>query len=302
VAIPWRPSEDSPAAAPVAVVGDPVGMRDRTRAPSVRLGIGFWLSVGWITLVVLAAIFASVLPIRSPTATNAVERLMAPGSHGYLLGSDTLGRDVLSRLIYGSRVSLVVGASSVIIGVVVGATIGMVAGYVRGTVEQVVMWALDVILSFPALVLLIAVVAFAGHSLRTIALVLGFIGIPIYARLARAHTLAVADREFVLAARAIGVRTSRILLRDIVPNVMPAVMSYGLISVGAVIVVEGSLSFLGLSVSAPTASWGGLIAEGQPFLQQDPSFVLIPSLVMCLTVLSLNLAMRRRHEASGRSR
>jgi peptide/nickel transport system permease protein len=294
VAIPWRPSEDSPAAAPVAVVGDPVGMRDRTRAPSVRLGIGFWLSVGWITLVVLAAIFASVLPIRSPTATNAVERLMAPGSHGYLLGSDTLGRDVLSRLIYGSRVSLVVGASSVIIGVVVGATIGMVAGYVRGTVEQVVMWALDVILSFPALVLLIAVVAFAGHSLRTIALVLGFIGIPIYARLARAHTLAVADREFVLAARAIGVRTSRILLRDIVPNVMPAV-----------IVVEGSLSFLGLSVSAPTASWGGLIAEGQPFLQQDPSFVLIPSLVMCLTVLSLNLAgdtMRRRHEASGRSR
>jgi peptide/nickel transport system permease protein len=202
-------------------------------------------------------------------------------------------------------VSLAVGAASVLIGVGIGSTIGMVAGYVGGMVEQVIMWALDVIMSFPALVLLIAVVAFAGHSLITISLVLGFIGIPIYARLARAHTLNIAQREFVLAARTIGVPTHRILRRDIVPNVLPAVMAYGLIAAGAVIVVEGSLSFLGLSVAAPTASWGGMIADGQPYLQQDPSLVLIPSAVMCLTVLALNMAgdtLRRRHELSGRGR
>jgi peptide/nickel transport system permease protein len=255
-------------------------------------------------VVVLGAVLAPVLPIRSPNALDAFNRLQAAGSPGHLLGTDTLGRDVLSRIVYGARVSLTVGASSVVVGLTVGGILGMIAGYLRGWTERVIMWAIDVILSFPALVLLISVVAYVGRSLQTISLVLGFLAIPIYARLARAHTLAISEREFIMAARAIGVPGRRIVRREIVPNVLPPVLSYGLIAMGVVIVVEGSLSFLGLSVTAPTPSWGGLIAEGQTFLQQDPGLVLIPSAVLCLTVLALNLAgdtLRQRHEVGGRS-
>ncbi len=274
-------------------------------APARRgFGVVFWIATAWIVLVILAAVFASVLPLESPTAVDPTHRLEAIGSSGHLLGTDTLGRDLLSRLVYGARVSLTVGAAAVAIGLTIGGILGMIAGFRRGGIERLIMWVSDVILSFPALVLLISVVAFAGHSLRTISLVLGFISIPVYARLARAHTLAIGGRDFVLAARAIGLTRLRIIRREIMPNVLPPVVSYGLIAVGVVIVVEGSLSFLGLSVSAPTPSWGGLIADGQTFLSQDPALVLVPSAVMCITVLALNLVgdtLRRRHESAGRA-
>jgi peptide/nickel transport system permease protein len=280
---------------------------DAVDAGAVRrqpMGVVFWISVGWLSLITLAAILAPVLPIRPPDAIDPFRQLAAPFHGGYLLGSDNLGRDVLSRLIYGARVSLIVGVASMVIGLGIGASLGLIAGFIRGRPEAVIMWAVDVVLSFPALVLLISVVAFAGTSLTTISLVLGFLSIPVYARITRAHTLTVGKREFITAARAIGVPTRRIIWHEVVPNVLPQVLSYGLIAVGVVIVVEGSLSFLGLSVSAPTPSWGGIIASGQEFLSQDPSLVLVPAAVMCLTVLALNLAgdtLRRRYEAAGRS-
>jgi peptide/nickel transport system permease protein len=298
----WQPDEISaPVDGPAAPAGAPAlavaSVRRRT-----GFGPAFWLSAGWIVVIVLSALLAPVLPIPSASVANPFRRLLHPGSAGHLLGTDDIGRDMLSRVVYGSRVSLVVGASSLVIGLVVGGSIGMIGGFVRGRIERLIMWAVDVVLSFPALVLLAAVVAFVGHSLTTIALILGFLSIPIYARLARAHTLAVGGREFVLAAQAIGASRTRILRREILPSVVPSLLSYGLIAVAIVIVVEGSLSFLGLSVSAPIPSWGGIIAEGQPFLSQDPWLVVVPSIIMCLTVLALNLAgdtLRRRYESTG---
>lgn len=255
-----------------------------------QLGILRLLSLTWILIVLLAAIFASVLPIPRPDALDPYHRLLLPGSPGHLLGTDDLGRDVLSRLIFGARVSLVVGGASFACGVVVGGAIGISAGYFKGKVERVIMWAMDVILSFPALVLLIALVAYVGRSLFDISAVLGFLAIPIYARIARAQTLSFTERDFVLAARACGSRSRDVLLYELLPNVWPPMVAYGLVAVGVTIVVEGSLSFLGLSVSAPTPSWGGMIAGGQNYLRNDPGLVLIPSAVMCVTVLAFNIA------------
>lgn len=269
---------------------------------SRRLGVVFWLSVAWVMLVVFGAVFASVLPIPSPNAVNPFHRLMSVGTGGHLLGTDDLGRDVLSRLIFGSRVSLIVGATSFGFGLVVGGALGMVAGFIGGWIERLITWAMDVLLSFPALVLLIALVAYVGQSLLDISLALGFLSIPVFARLARATTLSIAERDFVKAARGAGLSPARILAREVLPNVLPGLLSYGLIAMGVTIVVEGSLSFLGLSVSAPTPSWGGLIAEGQNFLHSDPGLVLIPSVVLCLTVLALNLAGDTLRALSGGGR
>ena len=282
---------------PVEAAGLQVG-----RARRAKRGLVFWVCAAWIGLVVFGAVFASVLPIASPDALDPFKRLEPIGTSGHLLGTDNLGRDVLSRIIYGSRVSLIVGLTAFGMGIVVGGGLGMIAGQVGGRLERVITWLMDVILSFPALVLLIALVAFAGHSLLHISLALGFLSIPVFARLSRATTLATADRDFVKAARCAGLSPMRILRREILPNVLPGLFAYGLIAMGATIVVEGSLSFLGLSVSAPTPSWGGLISAGQSLLQTNPGLVLIPSAVLCLTVLAFNLAgdTLRRGAAEGR--
>lgn len=302
---PWRrPDADlDPEGLTGLPLGDEAVVPEGATTSRRGYGVVFWVSVWWIALMVFAAIFAGVLPLN-PTAIDPFHRLAPIGTPGHILGTDDLGRDMLARIVYGSRVSMTVGAASVAIGMVTGGVIGMVAGYRRGWAERVIMWFVDVLLSFPALVLLIAIVAFVGHSLLTISLALGFTSVPIYARLARAHTLTVGERDFVTAARAAGARWTRIVRREIVPNVVPPLLAYGLIAVAVVIVVEGSLSFLGLSVSEPTPSWGGIIAEGVTYMSQDPAIVLLPSAVMCLTVLALNLAgdtLRRRFDAFGRS-
>ena len=295
-------SDIAQATQPEAAGGGAQAQGRAAEAQRARYGAVFWVCLAWLCLVAGSAILAPVLPLKGPAAVDPFKRLLGPGAPGYLLGSDELGRDVLSRIIYGSRVSLVVGCVSVLIGLVPGTALGVLTGYLRGRIDVVVMWVVDVILSFPALVLLIAVVAYVGQSLTTVTLILGFLAIPIFTRLSRAQTLAVGEREFVRAARAVGATRWRVMRVEILPNVLPSVLSYALISVGLVIVVEGSLSFLGLSVSAPTPSWGGLIAEGQAYLTQDPWLVVIPSIVMCLTVLALNLAgetLRRRYETTG---
>lgn len=294
----FEPGADDAVAA-VAPAAAATGVRARRGA---RLGVVFWLCVAWLALVVIGAVFAAVLPIPSPTALDPFHRLEGIGTNGHLLGTDDLGRDLLSRLVYGSRVSLIVGASSFGFGLAVGGALGMIAGYVGGWVERLITWLMDVLLSFPALVLLIALVAYVGHSLFDISMALGFLSIPVFARLARATTLVTAERDFVKAARGAGLSPARILVREVLPNVFPGLFAYGLIAMGVTIVVEGSLSFLGLSVSAPTSSWGGLIAEGQNFLYNDPAMVLIPSIVLCVTVLALNLAGDTLRRASGEGR
>jgi len=243
----------------------------------------------WLGVVVLGAVAAPWLPLPEPNELRISDKLLPPLSPGHLLGTDGLGRDILSRLAYGARVSLLISVSAVAIGMLVGGLLGMVVGFFRGRAETAVMALMDIILAFPGLVLLLALVAFVGQSLLAITLVVGFTSVPIYARVARANTLTVAQREFVLAARAMGARSHRILFREVLPNVILPVAAFGLVTLGVVIVLEGALAFLGLSVEPPDATWGSMIAEGKGYLTQTVNVAVMPSVAMFFTVLSLNL-------------
>ena len=271
----------------------PAGKKPRKRK---KYGIAFWLAVGWLFLVLFGAITASWLPIKNPLEPDFSTRLAAPGEGGYLLGTDGLGRDVFSRLIHGSRVSIIISFVTVAIGMTVGGFLGLVVGYFRGWTERIIMAIVDVLLAFPGLILLLGLLAVMTQyptladigRLPIIAVVIGFHSIPRYARVARANTLAVAQREFVLAAQAMGAKSSRILFRELMPNVILPVAAFGLVAVALVIVLEGSLAFLGLSVEQPTPTWGAMIAEGKRHLRNAPYIAAIPSTVMFLTVLALN--------------
>jgi peptide/nickel transport system permease protein len=281
--------------APSPVETPPAGKKGKKKS----YGVLFWLAIGWLTTVVVCALFADILPVANPNAQTVRDRLSVPFENGYILGTDGLGRDILARLVHGARVSLVISLSAVSIGMVVGGTLGLTVGFFRGRLEQLVMSAIDVILAFPGLVLLLALVAFVGQSLPVIAIVIGLLSIPVYTRVSRANTLSVSQREFVLAARAMGARNGRILFREIMPNVILPVFAFGLIAMGIIIVLEGSLAFLGLSVQAPQATWGGMIAEGKRHLNQTAHVALIPSATMFLTVLSLNFVgdvLRSRYD------
>ncbi|MEV4172339.1 oligopeptide/dipeptide ABC transporter ATP-binding protein [Nonomuraea sp. NPDC049709] len=253
-----------------------------------RLGLGFWLAIGWIGLVLLAALLADLLPFPRYDETLAGPPQSGP-SAAHPLGTDGLGRDVLSRVVYGARVSLGVGLGAVLLGLGIGAPLGVLAGYRRRATDAIIMAVNDVAQAFPALVFALAVVAFAGANLRNVLIVLGVLGVPSWVRLIRGATLTFAEREFVLAARVLGTRDRRILWREIVPNVAVPAASYAFIGMAVVVVAEGSLAFLGLSVQAPTPTWGGLINEGRTLMETAPHMVLAPSIVMFLTVLSFNL-------------
>lgn len=272
----------------------------RKRQP---LGAVAWLAVVWVALVVAGALFADFLPLPEPDATDVPNNLMQPfQSLEHLLGTDGLGRDLLSRVVYGSRVSLIVALSAVAIGSTLGGTIGLLVGYFRGKSDTLVMGFVDVMLAFPGLVLLLTVIAFVGRSLTTISVTIGLLSIPIYTRVSRANTMSVASREFVTAAKAMGAKTSRVLFREIAPNVALPLSAYALVTVGVIIVLEGALSFLGLSIDQPTPTWGGIINEGRRHLAVAPHISGVPSVVMFATVISLNLVgdkLRQRFDVKG---
>jgi peptide/nickel transport system permease protein len=266
------------------VPGEPLGKRRRRRGR----GVVFRMAAAWLIFVVVMAITAALWPLPAPEDQDLGNRLARPFTEGHILGTDGLGRDVLSRLVWGARVSLIISVAAVSIGTLVGGSIGMAVGYARGRVDGVVMWGMNVLLAFPGLVLLLGLVAFVGQSLTAITLVVGFLSVPTYARVARASTLTVAQREYVLAARALGASKWRILRREILPNVMLPVAAFGMVALGVVIVLEGSLAFLGLSVKAPDPTWGSMIAEGRRHLEETAHLSLIPAAVMFLTVLAVN--------------
>jgi peptide/nickel transport system permease protein len=254
------------------------------------LGLLFWLALGWVGLVVILAIIANLLPLPNPNFQNYAAINASPSVH-HILGTDDLGRDLLSRLIYGSRVSLVVGFGAVIIGLLVGGTLGLVSGYKGGRLDVSLNAGAFVLLAFPAIVAVIAIVAFWGQSLLKITIIIGVATIPLLYRVVRASSLAFANREFVIAARTMGANSTRIVFREILPNVIPAAVTFGLLTVAGVIVIEGSLAFLGLSVPLPTASWGNMISEGSSNgnLSTNPYIMLWPVLAMFLLLLSINL-------------
>lgn len=267
-----------------------------SQAVKKRLGPAFWVASSWIALVTSLAILAPWLPLKDPNFQDYTALKQGPSST-YWLGTDDLGRDMLSRLIWGARVSLTVGVSSILFALLIGVTIGVVAGFFKGRTESTLMGLMDVLLAFPALLLALAIITFTdNHSVWNISLAIGIVSIAPIARLVRASTLVFSDREFVLASRTLGAGNWRIMAKEILPNVMLPVLSFAIIGVAIAIVAEGGLAFLGLSVPPPQATWGSMINEGRYFLATNPAISLIPSAAMFLTVLSLNLAGDRVRE------
>jgi peptide/nickel transport system permease protein len=253
-----------------------------------RLGLLFWIAIGWMIFMFAVAMFADGLPLASPTDMDMLEK-RAPFSFDHWLGTDGLGRDELSRVIYGARISLVVGLCAPVIGLTLGGALGMLAGYFRGRLESLVVGSMDVLLAFPPLILALAVTAFLGQSIPNLTFILGVLGVPAFMRVARAATLTLARREFVIAAQALGATHARILLRELLPNVMLPLFAFFLLAVAVTIVAEGALSFLGLGVPPPISSWGSMIGEGRESLDIAPRLAFIPAIAMFLTVLSFNL-------------
>ncbi len=251
------------------------------------LGGLFWAAAIWLVVLSLAAAFADLL-VESPTDMDMLDRRAGP-SAAHWLGTDSLGRDMLARLIYGGRVSLTVGLLAPLIGLLIGGTLGMLAGYFKGRLEQGLVSVADVLLAFPPLVLALAITAYLGQSVTNITLTIGILSIPPFMRVARATTLAIAPREFITAARALGATDGRILLRELLPNAFLPTLAFFLLAVAVTIVVEGALSFLGLGVPPPAPSWGSMIAEGREALESAPLIAFLPSAVMFLTVLSFNV-------------
>jgi peptide/nickel transport system permease protein len=253
-----------------------------------RLGTLFWLATGWITLAFAFAVFANVLPIQSPSDMDLLGRRLAPNSEHWL-GTDGLGRDTLARLIFGARISLTVGLGASLIGLVLGGMIGILAGYYRGRFERLAMAGIDVLLAFPPLVLALAITAYLGQSVFNLTATIGFLSIPPFARVARAAALGLAQRDFVTAARALGATDARILLRELLPNVLLPLTAFFLLAVAVVIIVEGALSVLGLGIPPPQPSWGSMIGEGRESLDVAPWVAFLPAGTMFFTVLSFNI-------------
>ena len=254
-----------------------------------RVGISVWLSALWLGGLTLAAIFADALPLSDPADTRAGIPLSIPTSQNWL-GTDSLGRDLLSRTIYGARVSIVVGLAAVLLSSVVGGLIGMIAGYFKRRTEATTLFAADVLMAFPTMLLAASIVAFTdSRGLLTVVLAIALIYLGPTIRIVRALTLATGNREFVTAARSMGATNARIIRREIMPNVLPTLMSMMVVAVAGAIVAEGGLAYLNLSVAPPTATWGSMIAAGKPKLEESLYPVLVPGGALFLTVLALTL-------------
>ncbi|MDG2262869.1 MAG: ABC transporter permease [Actinomycetota bacterium] len=255
---------------------------------------GVRLAVGWMFIVIFLATFAAWIPfVRDPNYLfglfEGYDNNAGP-SRKFWLGTDSIARDNFARLVYGARVSLTVGSVAVACGLVVGGFLGSLVGFYRGKAEAITMALVDVVLAFPGLVLLLVMVSITQkRSLFVISLVVGLLSIPPYTRVARANALSVTNREYVEAARAIGTRPMRILVREVIPNVIPSLIAYALIAAAFIMVLEGSLAFLGLSVQPPTATWGQMIFQARSDMRLSVWPVVYPSAALVFTVLSLNI-------------
>ena len=253
-----------------------------------RLGWSFWAPATWIVITMIAAFGAELLQVQDPFEMDLLNQAGSP-SAAHWFGTDDLGRDMFSRAVYGARISLTVGFLAPLIALVIGCTLGITAGYFRGRWEAAVMMYVDISLAFPGIVLLLLLVTYLGSSLENLMLALGILIVPAYTRVSRANTLTFVQREFVMAAQAIGASHLRILLRELLPNVLLPVIAYSFVLVALIIVLEGVLSFLGLGVPHPAPSWGGMINDGRELLDESPHVSFIPMGVMFLTVLSFNM-------------
>lgn len=248
----------------------------------------FTLGLGIVLVMTLAALFAPLIAPYDPTQEHGHAVLMPPCAE-FWLGTDRLGRDVFSRLLYGGQASLWVGFVAVGISVSIGTVLGLISGYFRGWVDEIIMRGVDVMLCFPSFFLILAVIAFLEPSLANIMVVIGLTSWMGVARLVRAETLSLREREFVAAARLAGCSTARMLFGHILPNALAPILITATLGVAGAILVESSLSFLGLGMSPPTPTWGNMLQDGKNVLECAPWLSLYPGLAILITVLGYNL-------------
>jgi len=246
-----------------------------------------------VLLNVVVALSASVLAPHDPLDQDVARRLLPPvwlagGGHDYLLGTDQLGRDILSRIIYGSRISLLIGLLSVVLSLPIGVGVGLFAGYFTGRLDDITMRIADVQLAFPFILLAITIAGVLGPSPRNVILILAVGGWVVYARLARGQALSLREKEFIEAARSLGGGSFRILFRHMLPNVVSPIIVVGTFGVAQMILLESSLSFLGLGVQPPTPSWGGMLNDGRPYITVAWWLTTFPGAAIMLTVLGIN--------------
>lgn len=293
-----------PTVGPLAEMAVPVGgdsdvTAGRRRRSTVTLAV--WLAAAWLAIILLAAIFADLLPLADPNANVTPTSVPPFRTWPEILGSDQLGRSMMSRLAFGARVSFAVGLISGLTGMLIGVTLGLVAGINR-LADQVVGVLADSILAFPAIVALLALGAAMTPGTAPLVIGLSIFAIPSFVRLARASTIQVKEREFVKAARLLGASTSRVLTREILPSVIRPVLAYFVVVLATLIVAEASVSFLGLGVPPPTPTWGGMIADGESQLRRHPELVFVPASVLFLTILSIGVLgrwLRAKSTSSG---
>jgi peptide/nickel transport system permease protein len=241
-----------------------------------------------LTLLFLVALLSPVISPYNPIAVHPDDSYLRPLSPGHLLGTDELGRDLFSRVLWGARVSLPVAFVAVSVGLIGGGLIGLASGYAGGLVDLLLMRLVDALLAFPGLILAIAVVAALGPGLRNAMIAIGIVAIPVYARLVRAMVLQLRQMEFVLATRSLGATPMRLILRHLIPNLLNPVIVQISLSAGFAILAEATLSFLGLGAQLPTPDWGQMINTGAAFLTNDPWLAIVPGAAISITVYSFN--------------
>lgn len=242
----------------------------------------------FVGILVILAIFASQIAPHDPNKIHITAGKDGPSST-YWLGNDDVGRDILSRIIYGSRIALIVGLGATAIAVTIGVTVGATAGYFGGWIDALLSRIVDSLMAFPLLALLLTLSAVFGPSLRNVVIVIGCSVWASYARVVRAEVLSLRERDFVLAARSAGATSKRIIFRHIVPNAMGPVVIIASLAVGGIIILESALSFLGLGVQRPTASWGTMLSDGRDYIRNYPHISIAPGVAITLTVLAFNL-------------
>jgi peptide/nickel transport system permease protein len=271
--------------------GDTARQATWRRLVRLRWGVG---AAGVLLLIIAIAVLAPLIAPHDPLAVDIRHRLSPPAwmEHGtaeHLLGTDQVGRDLLARMIYGGRVSLVVAVASVVISATIGVLLGLGAGYFGGNTDWTIMTVINVMLTFPFVLLALAVIAVLGPSVVNMIFVLGVAGWPIYARVVRAETLALREREFVLAGRALGMSHGRLVFRQILPNLVSTIVVIATLQVAQVIILESFLSFLGLGVQPPTPAWGNMLGEGRLYMLNSWWIATFPGLAIFLTTLVINL-------------
>jgi peptide/nickel transport system permease protein len=270
----------------------------RLRAQGLARTLKLWIPAGLlIALFAMCFIWPYIYTLPSSTQGNILAAGAPPFSPGHILGADQVGDDIFSKIVYGGQIAFVIGFSVTAIGLVIGSAIGISAGYLGGWADATLSPVLDIMIAFPALVLVLAVAEVLQPSELHLIFALTAFSIPAFGRISRGATLTVRALPFMTAARLAGTRHWRIIIRHILPNIFPQLVTFALLGIGIVVIIEGAVDYLGLGIQRPEASWGQMIAEGQTVLTAQPEFVLIPSLFLLVMVVSLNLlgdALRER--------